>query len=130
MAVRYAPWPRRAAAYLIDVAVLVPLALVAAFVSSGKVQFWCIVANIALLVLNRWVLPAWNGRTIGRAAMRIQLVGVKTHKPVHIGTAFARDIAHALDTLTLFIGWIRPLWQDQHQTIADSLLDSTVIVAD
>jgi Mce-associated membrane protein len=129
-AVRYAPWPKRAAGLLIDIAVLIPLALVTAFVSSGKVQVWCVLANVALFVLNRWVLPIWNGRSIGRAAMSIRLVGVKSHKPIHFVSVVERDVAHFLDTLSLGIGWIRPLWQDQHQTIADSLVDSTVILAD
>lgn len=127
MTVRYATWPKRAAAYLIDYAILVPLALVVAFAGSTRVQLWCAVADMVLLIANRWLLAGYNGRTIGRTAMRIRMVGSSTHEPIGVIAAFYRDVLHVLDTLSLCVGWIRPLWQRQHQTIADSITKAAVV---
>jgi RDD family len=36
--------------------------------------------------------------------------------------AFVRDICHALDTLTFYIGWLFPLWDPKRQTFADKIM--------
>jgi Mce-associated membrane protein len=33
-----------------------------------------------------------------------------------------RDVAHLLDTIALFVGWLWPLWDSRHRTFADLLL--------
>lgn len=127
MTIRYATWPRRAAAYLIDYALLVPLALIVTFVGNNKVQLWCAIADVLMLVGNRWLLAGYNGRTIGRTVMRIKMVGASSGKPIGLVAACYRDVLHVLDTLSLCIGWIRPLWQRKHQTIADSIVKAAVL---
>ena len=125
---RYASWLRRAASYLIDYAILVPLPVIANFVSSGQVIAILYGVDLLILVGNRWLLAGYNGRTIGRTAMRIRLVGEKSpHKPIGFVAAFLRDVYHILDTLVLMLGWIRPLWRKTRQTIADSLVQSIVV---
>lgn len=126
---RYASWPRRAASYLIDLVILLPLPLVALFVNSWLTIAILYAVNFLLLLGNRWVLAGYNGRTVGRTTMRIKLVGEKSpHRPIGFSAAFMRDIYHLVDTITLMIGWIRPLWRKTHQTIADSLVQSVVVV--
>lgn len=123
---RYATWQRRAAAFLIDYGILVPLPLIAMLV-SGKAEFWLIVADVVLLIGNRWLLAGWNGRTVGRTIMFIRLGTVKGGHPVGFVTALYRDVCHALDSITLGFGWLRPLWNKKHQTIADSITASVVL---
>ncbi len=125
---RYATWPRRAASYLIDYAILVPLPVIANFMSSGRVIAILYGVDLLILVGNRWLLAGYNGRTLGRTTMRIRLVAEKSpHKPIGFVAAFIRDVYHVLDTLALMLGWIRPLWRKTHQTIADSLARSIVV---
>ena len=125
---RYASWPRRAAAILIDYAILVPLPVIANFMSSGRVIAILSAVELLLLVGNRWLLAGFNGRTLGRTTMRIRLVAEKSpHKPIGFVAAFLRDVYHLLDTLALMLGWVRPLWRKTRQTIADSLVQSIVV---
>jgi uncharacterized RDD family membrane protein YckC len=125
---RYASWPRRAASYLIDYAILVPLPVIANFMSSGRVIAILWAVNLLILVCNRWLLAGYNGRTLGRTAMRIRLVAERSpHKPIGFVAAFLRDVYHVLDSLALMLGWIRPLWRKTRQTIADSLVQSIVV---
>lgn len=127
MTVRYANWPRRAAALLIDYGILIPLPIIAAFVSSRTAVFWLIVADVVVLVGNRWLLAGYNGRTFGRTIMWIKLATEKGGKPVGVVSAFYRDVCHVLDSISLGIGWLRPLWNKKNQTIADSIVGSVVL---
>jgi uncharacterized RDD family membrane protein YckC len=124
---RYASWPRRAAAILIDYGILIPLPVVAVFMSSVRVIVILYAVDVLLLLGNRWALAGYNGRTFGRTVMRIKLVGAKSRKPIGFVAAFTRDACHAIDSLALGLGWIRPLWRHTHQTIADSIVGSVVV---
>ena len=37
-----------------------------------------------------------------------------------------RDLAHLLDTVALFVGWLWPLWDRRHRTFADLLVRTEV----
>jgi RDD family len=43
--------------------------------------------------------------------------------------AFVRDLAHIIDSIICYIGWLFPLWDARRQTIADKIM-STVVVAE
>lgn len=125
---RYASWPHRAAAILIDYAIVIPLPLIAVLVSSWWVVTILYAVDLLLLwVGNRWLLAGYNGRTLGRTIMRIKMVGAKSHKPIGFRAAALRDVCHLIDSIVLGIGWIRPLWRSTHQTIADSMVRSIVV---
>ena len=40
---------------------------------------------------------------------------------------FVRIIAHFLDSLACYIGWLWPLWDDKRQTFADKVCGSIVV---
>jgi hypothetical protein len=124
---RYATWPRRAASILIDYGILIPLPIIAWFMSSWRAIAILYAVDVLLLVGNRWVLAGYNGRTLGRTTMRIKLVGAKSHKPIGFVAALTRDLCHTVDSIVLGLGWIRPLWRRTHQTIADSIVGSVVV---
>lgn len=124
---RYATWQRRAAALLIDYGILIPLPAIAVFVSSRTTAIWLIVADAVLLIGNRWLLAGYNGRTFGRTIMWIKLAGAQGGRPIGVVSAFWRDICHVLDSVVLGLGWLRPLWNKKHQTIADSIVSSVVL---
>jgi Mce-associated membrane protein len=46
--------------------------------------------------------------------------------PVGIARLALRDLAHLLDTASLFIGWLWPLWDRRRRTFADLLLRTEV----
>lgn len=132
-----ASWPARAGAWAVDV--LVPLgvaatmALLALGAPADNWLRWVFTVGFALALLaiplNRLVLPAAIGWTLGRA-----LFGIAVSRPapagdggaVGVGRLTAREAAHLLDTLTLFVGWLWPLWDRRRRTFADLLARTEV----
>lgn len=128
-----ARWHIRAAAFVVDVlpgvAVAATMALVERAVPLGGTWWWlciCVLAAATLLTLvNRVALPAISGWSLGRA-----LVGIAVVRPdgasVGPGRLLLRDLAHLLDTVSVFIGWLWPLWDARRRTFADLLLGTEV----
>jgi RDD family len=51
-------------------------------------------------------------------------------QPIGAGAAFVRRLAHALDILTLGVGYLLPLWDVRRQTLADKVMRTVVISQD
>jgi len=127
--VRYPSWAARAGAFAIDVlpavAVITTMALLAITTPQWGPLWWVFTVTAVLaflaMVVNRWVLPPLTGWTLGRAVFGIRIV---TSGDAPAGTArlVLRDVAHLLDTISLFIGWLWPLWDSRKRTFADLLL--------
>jgi Mce-associated membrane protein len=128
-----APWWARAAALLVDVlpgaAVVVTMAFAALTVPLGGVWWWSCVALGGLGVLltgaNRWLLPAGTGWSLGRAALGIAVVR-RDKTPAGPLRLLLRDLAHVVDTLSVFVGWVWPLWDQRGRTFADMLVRTEV----
>lgn len=128
-----ATWPARAGAFALDV--LVGVGVVAALLLvawSAPRQGWlwwlCVVAAASVLLavaVNRLLLPAVSGWSLGRALFGIAVVqrGGGAAGPWRL---LARDAAHLLDTAALFIGWLWPLWDGRRRTFADLLAGTEV----
>ena len=127
------PWHIRAAALALDVlpgvAVVATMALVWLAVPPGSIWWWVsvsILVGAALLTMaNRVVFPPLIGWSMGRALLGIEVVG-PDGSPVGIGRLTAREIAHLLDTLSMVVGWLWPLWDPRRRTFADLLLHTEV----
>lgn len=136
-AIRYASWQARAAALLIDVtpgaAVMVTMALLAYMTDQWSLLRWVFVTTAALAllatVLNRTVVPAVTGWTLGRALLGIRAV-TDTGTAASALRLLLRDLAHLLDTAAVLLGWLWPLWDSRHRTFADLLLRTEVRVVD
>ena len=132
-----ASWPARAGAFAVDtmpgvgvVATMWLLALTAP--GDGWLRWVFIVVGAAMLpvmALNRLVLPSGTGWTLGRALFGI---AVRRCEPNGSGAGVGvmrltlRELAHVLDTLALFIGWLWPLWDRRSRTFADLLVGTEV----
>ncbi len=120
-----APWHSRVAAFAIDVlpgvAVVTTLALVSFTVPARDIWWWTctsVIGAIILLVLvNRLLLPAITGWSLGRALVGIAVTrrGGEVPGP---WTLLLRDVAHLLDTASV-VGWLWPLWDSRRRTFAD-----------
>jgi Mce-associated membrane protein len=132
-----AGWHIRAAALLVDVlpglAVSATAALVGLAVPLRSTWWWiCAVALAAaalLTMVNRVVLPAIFGWSLGRALMGITVVG-PDGATVGVGRLLLRELAHLLDTVSVFVGWLWPLWDARRRTFADLLLHTEVHVVE
>jgi Mce-associated membrane protein len=128
-----ASWLARAGAFVIDVGfgvgVLAALALTAWSTAQYGWLWWLCVAAAAVVLLstavNRLLLPVVTGWTIGRALLGIEVVH-RDGTPVGPWRLLARDSAHVLDTVALFVGWLWPLWDSRRRTFADLLVRTEV----
>jgi Mce-associated membrane protein len=128
-----AGWNIRAAAFGVDVlpgvAVVATTALV--WLASPPQSLWwwvsisVLVGAALVTMVNRAVLPAILGWSLGRA-----LLGLKVVRPdgatVGVGRLMSRELAHLLDTLSVCVGWLWPLWDPRKRTFADVLLRTEV----
>jgi Mce-associated membrane protein len=134
---RHASWPARAAALAVDLlpglAVIITMALLMATVPVWG-PLWWVFATVAALafiatVVNRWLLPSLTGWTLGRALFSIR-VATRSGMPAGSARLLLRDVAHLLDTASLFVGWLWPLWDRRNRTFADLLLRTEVAVVE
>lgn len=124
-----ARWHARAGALALDV--LPGLAIVATtapwfLTGPGIGGVWWLLTGIAVVALlavivNRALLPALIGWTLGRALCGIRVVG-RDGGDAGLGRLLLRELAHLLDTAALFVGWLWPLWDRRHRTFADLLV--------
>ncbi len=128
-----ASWGSRAGALVIDVifgsAVVVVMAMLA-WISPWMSWQWWIFAAVLVVVgagvlVNRWLLPAWTGWSLGRAVTGIRVV-TRAGAPVGSTRLIGRDIAHLFDTAVVLLGWLWPLWDRRGRTFADMLLRTEV----
>lgn len=128
-----APWWRRAAALAVDVlpavTVLTALELVRLAVSPDSGWRWaCVAVEAAAILLtaaNRVLLPTITGWSLGRAVTGVT-VQRRDGTPVGPGRLLLRELAHLLDTVSVFVGWLWPLWDQQNRTFADMLTRTEV----
>jgi Mce-associated membrane protein len=128
-----ARWHIRAAAFVVDVlpgvAVVATMASVSLAVPLRSTWWWLCVAVLATVILltliNRMVWPANCGWSLGRALMGITVVRPDGGS-AGLGRLLLRDLAHLLDTISVFVGWLWPLWDPRRRTFADLLLRTEV----
>jgi len=128
-----AGWWARAGAFCIDVlfgfGAVLSLLLVGWSAPRGGWVWWvCIVLAAPLVVaigVNRLLAPAITGWTLGRSVFGIAVVDRDGHRPGP-WRLLARDAAHVIDTLPLFLGWLWPLIDDKGRTFADLLAGTSV----
>lgn len=140
----YARWLRRVVATLLDGTILTAVTFLAVGPVAGPSALpiflpgeslpaqsvdgatwqgsgWVIGTLVALVLLQ-----AYTGTTPGKRAMGISVIGRDSGRPVGIVTTVLRWLAHFLDAI-LCIGYLRPLWEPERRTFADSLA-STIVV--
>ncbi|MFD9210433.1 RDD family protein [Streptomyces sioyaensis] len=93
-----------------------------AFVLIGLAALMAMAGGIFMLVKE-----GNTGQTVGKKAMSIRLVREDTGQPLGFGMAFVRRLAHFLDSIACYIGWLWPLWDDKGQTFADKAVGSVVV---
>ncbi|MEU0310529.1 RDD family protein [Streptomyces cyaneofuscatus] len=84
---------------------------------------------LVMIGLTLWQLyqEGTTGQTIGKKAVGIRLLREADGRPVGFGMAFVRRLAHFLDSIACYIGWLWPLWDEKKQTFADKVCSSVVI---
>jgi Mce-associated membrane protein len=132
-----AGWWSRAGAFAIDV--LAPAAAVAAMLMVGwsapeRGWLWwlCMVLaalTVVAIAVNRLLLPSATGWSVGRAVFGIAVVE-RGGEAVGPWRLLVRDLAHLVDTIPLFLGWLWPLIEGRGRTFADLLVGTEVVQQD
>ncbi|MFJ9158384.1 RDD family protein [Streptomyces griseoviridis] len=123
----YAHWGLRFLATLVDgLIILVPYLLV---VVGRKVPVLMLIGFLAVIGVAVWLLfqEGKTGQTPGKKALGIRLVRESDGQPLGFGMAFVRRLAHFLDSVACYLGWLWPLWDAKKQTFADKVCASIVI---
>jgi uncharacterized RDD family membrane protein YckC len=84
--------------------------------------------GIAPLVVAVYVL--WNygyrqgttGSSIGKSIMKFKVVSEKTGQPIGFLMSIVRQVAHIIDAVICYIGFLFPLWDPKRQTLADKIM--------
>jgi uncharacterized RDD family membrane protein YckC len=130
----YAAWISRVGATLLDAIIvfvpLVVLAIIGAAIGHGVGAAILILAYIGAFVFSLWnqvFRQGTTGQTLGKQVVGIKLIREQDGQPVGAGMAFVRSIAHFLDSIPCYVGFLWPLWDAKNQTFADKVC-STVVV--
>jgi uncharacterized RDD family membrane protein YckC len=137
-----AQWPQRALGWLIDFVALAIPGWILYSIGGPKVDtttgvttapnffYWLgVLYFLALAIYNRWYRGGTTGQTIGRGVAGVTLVKESTGQPVGMAMAFVRDLAHIVDSIICYVGWLFPLWDVKRQTLADKIMSTVVITA-
>jgi len=123
----YANWGQRFLGTLVDGLVfLVPYILI---LVGKNTPALLLVGALALIGLAIWQLiqEGRTGQTVGKKALGIRLVKEETGQPIGVGMAFVRRLAHFLDSIACYLGWLWPAWDAKRQTFADKVCGTIVI---
>jgi Mce-associated membrane protein len=128
-----ADWHIRAASFIVDIVpgVAVVIAMATVWLATPQQGLWwwgsisVLVAAALATMVNRAILPAVLGWSLGRALLGLEVVHADG-AAVGLGRLMLRELAHLLDTLSVFVGWLWPLWDSRKRTFADLLLDTEV----
>lgn len=130
-----AGWWSRVGAILIDsIVVAVPYGLLVGIGSGVGGGAGGFITALGLLVgiglgLFKLYKEGTTGQWIGKKALGISLLREEDGRPVGFGMAFVRYLAHFLDSLACYIGWLWPLWDSKKQTFADKVCSTLVVKA-
>ncbi|GAA3973224.1 RDD family protein [Streptomyces sp. NBC_01352] len=125
----YANWGQRFLGTLVDGLIfMIPYILVIIDVSA-QTGILSVVGALGVIGLAIWQLikEGRTGQTVGKKALGIRLVRESDGQPLGVGMAFVRRLAHFLDSLACYLGWLWPAWDAKRQTFADKVCSSIVI---
>jgi uncharacterized RDD family membrane protein YckC len=71
-----------------------------------------------------------TGSSIGKSVMKFKVVSEKTWQPIGFGLSVVRQLAHVVDLIICFIGFLFPLWDAKRQTLADKIMTTVCVPLD
>lgn len=72
-------------------------------------------------------LEGIQGQSPGKAIQGLKVVKISDGEVLGGGMGVVRRIAHVVDAIICYIGFLFPLWDPQKQTIADKLVETVVL---
>jgi uncharacterized RDD family membrane protein YckC len=149
----YTPWIHRVGAAIIDLLPVLVVIGIGQGIAFGTADNQCVsgagdydisctssfsalgaIVNLltSVLAFAYWV---WNygyrqgttGSSIGKSVLKFQVVSEKTWLPIGFGLSIVRQIAHFVDQIICYIGYLFPLWDAKRQTLADKIMTTVCV---
>lgn len=131
-----ASWGQRVGAYLLNglfvlaffVVVVIASAILGA-IADPLGALVGIVGNLVGIALGLYFywLDGAAGASPGKRVLGLRTVKTETGQPIGGGMGIVRAIAHIVDQLPCYLGFLWPLWDDKRQTFADKLVGTVVL---
>ncbi len=131
-----ADWPKRALGGLVDYVApsLVVSILTGIFTgstsSSNIVSDILAIAALGFMIYNTGYLGGTTGQSFGRRIAHTRLIDANTGQVIGFGKSVLRWLAHLIDSIICYVGWLFPLWDQKRQTLADKICNTVVVVDD
>jgi uncharacterized RDD family membrane protein YckC len=87
----------------------------------------CLLVGLAYLIWNYGYRQGTTGSSIGKSIMKFKVVSEKTGQPIGFGMSVVRQLAHFVDGIICYIGYLFPLWDRKRQTIADKIMTTVCL---
>jgi uncharacterized RDD family membrane protein YckC len=129
----YANWLQRVGAFIIDGLVILPgyvIAFIGSAIGGGAGAGLAVIgylAAIAIAIWNSIIRQGRTGQSLGKKALDITLISENDGRPIGPGMTFVRQLAHIVDSVACYIGWLWPLWDSKRQTFADKMCHTVVV---
>ena len=59
--------------------------------------------------------------------MKLRVVSEKSGQPIGFGLSIVGQVAHAVDAVVCYLGFLFPLWDAGRQTLADKTVGTTCV---
>ncbi|MFF7203108.1 RDD family protein [Streptomyces sp. NPDC008141] len=132
-----AHWGHRVGAYLLDALIIVGPMYALGFIdlassddpaNAGPGPFFAIGLVYAIgMGFFQLFKEGKTGQTIGKKVLGISLLREADGSTLGFGMAFVRKLAHFLDSIACYLGWLWPLWDAKKQTFADKVCNTVVV---
>jgi uncharacterized RDD family membrane protein YckC len=83
--------------------------------------------QIGFWVWNACLRQGRTGRSVGKSVVGTAVVRAADGSYIGGGMAFVRELAHVLDALPCYLGYLWPLWDDTRQTFSDKVCGTVVV---
>ena len=124
-----ADWGPRALGLLIDwaitVVVIIPFIILGAVI-GGAITLLTDLAGLAVAIFLA-VQVGQNGQSPGMRTIGLKCIGQTTGQPIGAGLGIVRALAHLVDSIICYVGWLFPLWDKSRQTLGDKIMSTVVI---
>jgi uncharacterized RDD family membrane protein YckC len=94
----------------------------------GQLAQWLLsLVGLAYWVWNYGYRQGSTGSSIGKSVLKFKVVSEATGQPLGFGMSVVRQIAHFVDALICFVGYLFPLWDAKRQTVADKIMTTVCL---
>lgn len=151
----YTPWLTRFLAFLIDYAPILVVLGIAQVVDMLTQEESCVTSvnqydvaqycysqgsiigvlaqGLASLLILAYVV--WNygyrqgttGSSVGKSILKFKVVSEVTGEPLGFGMSLVRQLAHFVDAIICYVGFLFPLWDSKRQTLADKIMTTVCL---